>query len=264
MRIQAFELWNLESALRTAIEREQLQLCYQPIIDLNTQRIQRFEALIRWEHPTQGWVSPSRFIPLAEESGLIVDLDRWVFKTACETIHQWQTATGHTAQINVNVSARHFTEGNLLDSMRRAMLPAQIPTNSLCLEITDGSLLDDPCAVVSTLDQLKALGIDIAIDDFGTGYASLSYLQDLPLDILKIDGYFIQMMESKSSEIVKTIIGLGHNLGLSVTAEQVETLSQYRELRKLGCDTAQGYLLSQPVPIVDAQNLLNAEVIVSR
>ncbi|MEO0646595.1 MAG: bifunctional diguanylate cyclase/phosphodiesterase [Cyanobacteria bacterium J06650_10] len=264
MRTQAFELWNLESALRAAIEREQLQLCYQPIIELSTQRIQRFEALIRWEHPTQGWISPSRFIPLAEESGLIVDLDSWVFKTACETIHHWQTITGHIAQINVNVSARHFTEGNLLASMRKAMLPAHIPPNSLCLEITESSLLADPKSVVQTLNQLKSLGIDIAIDDFGTGYASLSYLQDLPLDVLKIDGYFIKMMDHSSSEIVKTIISLGHKLGLSVTAEQVETLSQYRELRKLGCDTVQGYLLSKPVPIVDAQNLLNAEVIVSR
>ena len=264
MRTRAFELWSLESALRSAIEREQLQLCYQPIISLDTRKIQRFEALIRWQHPVKGWIAPNRFIPLAEESGLIVDLDSWVFKTACQTIRQWQTTTGHRACINVNVSARHFTEGDLLGSMRKAMLPAQVPPSSLCLEITESSLLADPKSVVTTLNQLKALGIDIAIDDFGTGYASLSYLQDLPLDVLKIDGYFIKMMENNSSEIVRTIISLGHKLGLTVTAEQVETLSQYQELKRLECDTVQGYLLSQPLPLLDAQNLLNAEVIISQ
>ncbi len=264
MRSQAFELWSLESALRTAIEREQLQLCYQPIIDLKTQRITRFEALVRWEHPKHGWISPGKFIPLAEESGLILELDSWVLKTACQTIHQWQTDTGQTAQLNVNISPQHFAKGNLLEHIRKAFAFAQVLPSSLCLEITESSLLSDPNSVITILNQLKALGVSIAIDDFGTGYASLSYLQDLPLDVIKIDGYFIKMMDSNSSQIVQTIINLGHKLGFSITAEQVETISQYKALRKLGCDTVQGYLVSRPVPVVDAQSLLNAEVIISR
>ena len=264
MRTKAFELWNLESALRTAIEREQLQLCYQPIVDLQTQRIERFEALARWNHPEHGWISPNKFVPLAEESGLILELDAWVLKTACQTLQQWQQTTGQQTQLNVNVSPQHFTEGNLLDTVRQAITPLQTAPRSLCLEITESSLLSKPASVVTTLNQLKALGIKIAIDDFGTGYASLSYLQDLPLDIIKIDGYFIKMMESNSSKIVQTIIDLGHKLGFTITAEQVETVAQYKTLKHLGCDTVQGFLFSKPVPIIDAQSLLNAEVIISR
>ncbi|MEL7334463.1 MAG: bifunctional diguanylate cyclase/phosphodiesterase, partial [Cyanobacteria bacterium J06560_2] len=245
MRTQAFELWDLESSLRTAIEREQLQLCYQPIVDLKTQRIERFEALVRWEHPTQGWISPSKFIPLAEESGLILALDSWVIKMACQTIQQWETATGQSVQLNVNISPKHFEEGDLLAAVQSGMQPSQITPKSLCLEITESSLLANRQNTIKTLNQLQALGINLAIDDFGTGYASLSYLQDLPLDIIKIDGYFIKMMDDdNSSEIVQTIIHLGHKLGLTITAEQVETLSQYKALRELGCDTVQGYLLS--------------------
>lgn len=264
MRTKAFELWDLESALRTAIEREQLQLCYQPIVDLKTQRVERFEALTRWNHPEHGWISPNKFVPLAEESGLILELDAWVLKTACQTLQQWQQATGQVAHINVNISPQHFTEGDLLKTIQQAIVPLQTSPHSLCLEITESSLLSQPAAVVTTLNQLKALGIKIAIDDFGTGYASLSYLQDLPLDMIKIDGYFIKMMESNSSKIVQTIIELGHKLGFSITAEQVETIAQYKTLKRLGCDTVQGFLFSKPVPVIDAQSLLNAEVIISR
>ncbi|MEL6491318.1 MAG: bifunctional diguanylate cyclase/phosphodiesterase [Cyanobacteria bacterium J06621_3] len=264
MRSQAFELWNLESALRTALERDELQLCYQPIVDLKTQRIERFEALARWQHPTHGSIPPSKFIPLAEESGLIVELDSWALRTACGTIRQWQQSKGQTAQFNVNISPQHFSEGNLLASIRSVVAAAEIPPSALCLEITESSLLTNPKAVITVLNQLKDLGVTIAIDDFGTGYASLSYLQDLPLDMLKIDGYFIKMMESSSTEIIQTIINLGHKLGLSITAEQVETVSQYKTLKQLGCDTVQGYLFSRPVPVLDAQSLMNAEVIISK
>ena len=246
MRSQAFELWNLESDLRTALERNQLQLCYQPIVDLKTQRIERFEALTRWEHPTHGWIPPSKFIPLAEECGLIVALDSWALRTACTTIQQWQQSQNQFAQFNVNISAQHFSEGNLLSSIRQVVAAADIPPSALCLEITESSLLTNPDAVIHVLNQLKELGIHIAIDDFGTGYASLSYLQDLPLDMLKIDGYFVKM------------------LGLSSTAEQVETIKQYNTLKQLECDTVQGYLLSKPLPVLDAQGLMNAEVIISK
>ncbi|MEM9949909.1 MAG: bifunctional diguanylate cyclase/phosphodiesterase, partial [Cyanobacteria bacterium P01_D01_bin.36] len=264
MRTKAFELWNLESDLRAALEQDQLQLCYQPIVSIETQRIERFEALLRWQHPEHGWISPGKFIPLAEESGLILDIDTWVLKTACNTIQQWQERTGQIGQINVNISPQHFAQGDLLDTIRQAIAPLKASPTALCLEITESSLLSKPKDVMDTLNQLRALGIKIAIDDFGTGYASLSYLQDLPLDMLKIDGYFIKMMQNNSLEIVQTIIELGHKLGFSITAEQVETIDQYRTLQQLGCDTVQGFLFSKPVPIIDAQSLLNAEVIISR
>lgn len=261
MRSRAFELWNLESDLHTAVARQELQLWYQPIVSLKTHKVESFEALIRWFHPTQGWISPVKFIPIAEENGLILTIDRWVLNTACQTIQQWQSATNQTIRININISPQHFTQANLFEEIQQAVASAQIPPSSLRVEITESLLLDDATTAITTLNQIKSLGLEIAIDDFGTGYASLSYLQDLPLDKLKIDGYFIKMMEENGSEIVNTIIELAHKLGFGVTAERVETLEQYRTLQDLGCDTGQGYLFSCPVPLLEAQNLIDTEFV---
>lgn len=262
MRSRAFELWNLESDLHTAVARQELQLWYQPIISLNTHKVESFEALLRWFHPSRGWIPPSKFIPIAEENGLISTIDRWVLNTACQTIKQWQTATNQTIRININISPQHFTEVGLFEEIQQAVASAQIPPNPLRVEITESLLLDDTSTTIVTLNQIKSLGLEIAIDDFGTGYASLSYLQDLPLDKLKIDGYFIDMMENNGPDIVHTIIELAHKLGFGVTAERVETVEQYRTLQGLGCDTAQGYLFSRPVPLLEAQNLIDAEFVV--
>ncbi|MEL7352831.1 MAG: bifunctional diguanylate cyclase/phosphodiesterase [Cyanobacteria bacterium P01_A01_bin.116] len=263
MRSRAFELWSLESDLHNAIEKGELKLWYQPIVNLNTHKIESFEALIRWQHPSHGWVSPSKFIPLAEETGLILMIDSWVLNTACKALKQWQQVTDEDVQININISAQHFTQGNLVQEVREAIAAAEINPGALRLEITETLLLDDTQRAITTLNHIKALGVEVAIDDFGTGYASLSYLQDLPLNKLKIDGYFIEMMEKNGPEIVNTVIALAHKLGFGVTAERVETVSQYETLRELGCDTVQGYLFSKPVPIVDAQNLIDAEFVIS-
>ena len=260
MRSQALELWNLENALRTAIIREELQLWYQPIVDVQTRRVESFEALIRWQHPEYGWVPPAKFIPLAEESGLITEIDNWVLQTACKTTERWRRETGKMPKLNVNISSRHFSEANLFVSVRSAIAAVDIPPSALRLEITESSLLTDTTTAIRTLNRLKGLGVEIAIDDFGTGYASLSYLQDLPLNKLKIDGYFVEMMGTSGSEIVETIIKLSHQLGFGVTAERVETIEEYETLRQLGCDTVQGYLFSKPVPNEEAQALVDTEL----
>ena len=260
MRSQAVELWNLEAALRTAIRNRELQLWYQPIVDVATHQVESFESLIRWRHPDYGWVSPAKFIPIAEESGLIAEIDRWVLKTACKTLENWHRDLNVATRLNVNVSSRHFSEANLFVSVSNALSAVDIHPQSLRLEITESSLLMDTQTAIRTLNRLKDLGVEIAIDDFGTGYASLSYLQDLPLNRLKIDGYFIEMMSVNGSSIVETIIKLSHRLGFGVTAERVETIEQYKTLQKLGCDTVQGYLFSKPVPAEEARSLIGVEL----
>ncbi|MFK8182817.1 MAG: putative bifunctional diguanylate cyclase/phosphodiesterase [Phormidesmis sp.] len=264
MRIRAFERWSLESALDTAIEKNQLELFYQPIVSLNNNRVKGFEALIRWQHPQKGFISPVHFIPLAEESGHILSIDDWVLHEACRTIQQWQQRTGNSTYLNINVSPQHFEKGDLFETVQSAIQKAHIPPESICLEITESCLLTDTQAVVSTLNQIKALGVQIAIDDFGTGYASLGYLQDLPLDKLKIDGYFIEMMKSNGSDIVNTVVELAHRLNFNVTAERVETVEQYQTLQQLGCDMGQGYLFSKPLPSDEAQSFINAQVVVPK
>lgn len=261
MHAKAFELWSLESDLRSTIQKEELQLWFQPIVDLKTHCIESFEALVRWQHPVHGWIPPAKFIPLAEESGLITAIDDWVLSAACQAIQHCQTVTGQTIRLNVNISAQHFSEGSLFPKVQAAIAASNITPASLRLEITESLLLTDTTAAIATLNQLKALGIEIAIDDFGTGYASFSYLQALPLDKLKIDGYFIEMMPTSGPKIVKTIIQLAHDLGFGVTAERVETLEQYHTLRELGCDTVQGYLFSKPVPIAKAQTLMKTNIL---
>ena len=260
MRTRAFELWSLESALDTAIERGELTMFYQPIVNLTYNKVEGFEALIRWNHPQKGYIPPIKFIPLAEESGRILAIDNWVINEACRTIQRWQQQTGNQAYLNINISPQHFEQGNLFEAVQSAMKAAQIPPASICLEITESCLLTDTQSVVETLNRIKALGVQIAIDDFGTGYASLGYLQDLPLDKLKIDGYFIEMMESNGSEIVNTVVELAHRLKFNVTAERVETVEQYQMLKQLGCDMGQGYLFSKPLPPAEAQSLINAQM----
>ena len=173
MRARAFELWNLESELHSAIAREELQLVFQPIVNAKSNRIESFEALIRWRHPEQGWISPAKFIPLAEETGLILAIDTWVLNTACQAIQQWSDQKGDNIRVNVNISARHFAEATLFETVRDAIATWQIPPSCLRLEITESSLLGNATVAIRTLTQLKALGIQIAIDDFGTGYPQL-------------------------------------------------------------------------------------------
>ncbi|MEM6449232.1 MAG: bifunctional diguanylate cyclase/phosphodiesterase [Cyanobacteria bacterium P01_D01_bin.105] len=264
MRTRAFEQWSLESALDNAIEKNELTLFYQPIVSLSNNRVEGFEALIRWQHPTKGTISPAKFIPLAESSGHILAIDHWVLQEACRTIQQWRHQTGSKAYLNINISPQHFETSHLFRAVQSAIQQFHIPPNSICLEITESCLLEDTQTVVKTLNQLKALGVQVAIDDFGTGYASLGYLQDLPLDKLKIDGYFIEMMKSNGSDIVNTVVELAHRLNFNVTAERVETVEQYQTLQQLGCDMGQGYLFAKPLPSEEAQSFINAQVVVPR
>ena len=262
MRAQAFELWNLERALGLAIEQDELQLWYQPIVNTSNNCIESFEALLRWHHPSYGWVSPSKFIPLAEEVGLIIAVDNWVINRTCQTLKDWQMLGHAPVQVNINISARHFTDGDLFRTLQQALSRHGIDPQQLRLEIPEGSLVKDAAIAINILTNVKSLGLSVAIDDFGTGYASLSYLQDLPLDYLKIDGYFVETMEIHSADVINTIIDLAHKLDLNVTAERVETFEQYNMLKQLGCDTVQGYLFSKALPESAAQSLIGSEVIV--
>ena len=257
MQARALELWNLESDLRRALKQNELQVFYQPLVALKTHRVDSFEALVRWKHPSKGWIAPGEFVPMAEETGLILELDAWVLQQACQVIRTWQERTAYPITVNVNLSSRHFSETNLLGNVQRILDASQTQAQNLKLEITESFLLGDTKAATQTLNQLRSLGVKLSIDDFGTGYASLGYLQDLPVDNLKIDGYFIDTMAENNAEIVNTIITLSHNLGIDVTAERVETAQQYQQLHQLGCDYAQGFLISRPLIAAEAAKFLN-------
>ena len=260
MRVRALEVWGLESDLRQAIEQEQLEVWYQPIVSLQTQRVTGFEALIRWQHPTQGWIAPAKFIPLAEKTGLIYSIDRWVFKKVCQTVREWDKAAAGKTCVNINFSALDFTNTNLLSTVQEILSETAISPGQVRLEITESEVLTDIQLASQVLGGLKNLGLEIAIDDFGMGYASFNYLQDLPVDKLKIDGYFTETMLTQGSDIVSAIIDLAHRLDIEVTAEQIENVEQLALLKSLGCDTAQGYLFSRPVTEPEARPWIDLKV----
>ncbi|MEM9483328.1 MAG: bifunctional diguanylate cyclase/phosphodiesterase [Cyanobacteria bacterium P01_F01_bin.116] len=260
MRIRALELWSLEVELRQAIELEQLEIWFQPIISLETSTINGFEALLRWQHPTRGWISPAKFIPLAEKAGLIYDIDKWVFKTVCQLVHTWYQSTAQKTCVNINISALDFADEHLLATLEAILLETKVDPNQIRLEITETEVLTDASLAVKTLNGLKKLGLEVAIDDFGMGHASFNYLQELPVDKLKIDGYFTEAMLSNGGDIMGTMINLAHRLGMKVTVEQVETIEQADLLKQLGCDTAQGYLFSKPLTAAEASKWLNMKL----
>jgi diguanylate cyclase (GGDEF)-like protein/PAS domain S-box-containing protein len=241
---------TMEADLRRAIEQNELCLYYQPQIDLVSGQVSGLEALVRWNHPTRGFVLPSGFIPLAEESGLIVLLGDWALLTACRQIRQWLGKHPTLRQTAVNVSAIQLTRGDLCASVRAALQETGIPAEKLQLEITESFVMLDRERAFQTLADLKALGVRLSIDDFGTGYSSLGYLQQLDVQELKIDQSFIRDMttDSGSASIVQAVIALGHSLGLEIVAEGVEEEAQARYLRALQCDVMQGYLASRPLP----------------
>ena len=240
---------RIEADLRYAIEHsEQLELYLQP--QLNAQRkVIGAEALIRWQHPEFGFVSPAEFIPLAEETGLIIGLGDWINEQACQIIKQWQQLGFSHLVLSVNVSAPQFQQLDFVDKLNTLMHHYDLPQGSLKIELTESVLMQNVDDVISKISELKQLGIQFALDDFGTGYSSLSYLMRLPFDVLKIDVSFVRdMFESPQKEaIVQTIVQLAHNLGLKVVAEGVETEKHFDYLSSLGCDYFQGYLFSKPV-----------------
>ena len=240
----------LESALRQAMERDEFLLHYQPKLDLETGRITGMEALVRWRHPDRGMVPPSQFIPLAEETGLIVPLGRWVIETACRQLHAWRTRGLPSLRVAVNLSARQFTQANLTRQVREILRETGLPPSALELEITESMVMRDPEKAVQILGRLKTMGVSLSIDDFGTGYSSLAHLKRFPIDGLKIDRSFIRDVPDDADDvaITRTIIAMAHSLKLKVIAEGVETNAQQSFLYEQGCDEMQGFLLSQPLP----------------
>lgn len=238
----------LEGALRQALDRQHLELHYQPLVRIADGVLVGFEALARWQHPTLGVVTPACFIPIAEETGLIIALGTWALLEACRTAQQWPQDP--PLSIAVNISARQFQHPEFIATVRHALQTSGFDPRRLVLEITESVVMDQTEAAIATLHELNALGIELAIDDFGTGYSSLSYLQRLPIDTLKIDQSFVRDVphHPDAVAIARAIVALAQNLSLSVIAEGVETVAQFEFLRELGCDMAQGYLLGRPLP----------------
>lgn len=257
---------SLELDLGYAIERNQLELYYQPKVYAKTQQIIGAEALIRWNHPVLGMISPNEFIPLAEKTGLIKEIGKWVTKTACLQNKAWQDAKLPLIPISVNLSATHFLEKDLISDIVQTLKETCLEAQYLEIEITETSLLEGEEIVFSILNELRELGIKIALDDFGTGYSSLSYLNRFKgkIDMLKIDRSFIDNLSSSheddSNFIVNMIIQLSHQLKMSVVAEGVETTEQLEVLQKYNCNTIQGYLFSKPLPAGEFTKLLNKSV----
>ncbi|ROO28175.1 putative bifunctional diguanylate cyclase/phosphodiesterase [Salinisphaera orenii] len=251
----------LESALHHAIERDELFLCYQPQVDLASGRIVGAEALMRWRRPGHGVVPPDRFIPIAEQTGRIVPMGAWALETALATTRGWLAGEPRLAQISVNISAREFLRPDFVRRVETMLHAADVAPQRLTLELTESMLMDDAEGAVRTLAALKALGVRLALDDFGTGYSSLSYLRRFPLDVIKIDRSFVRdiAVDASTAAIVDATIRMAHSLNLDVVAEGVETEAQLAELAARGCDQAQGYLFSAPVPAEDLAALLRSD-----
>ncbi|MFN7929558.1 MAG: bifunctional diguanylate cyclase/phosphodiesterase [Blastocatellia bacterium] len=257
---RAVEEMELETDLRHAIEQQQLHIHYQPIIWLESARISGCEALVRWQHPTRGMIPPVEFIPLAEETGLIVALDLYVLREACRQTVQWhrQFPSDPPITISANLSARHFRHPDLVEQIATILTQTEIDPRAVRLEITESLVIGEPIQAADVLHKLKALGVKLSLDDFGTGYSSLSYLHRFPFDILKIDRSFVGRMEedANSSQIVETIILLAHKMRMAVVAEGIETAAQQQQLWTLGCRYGQGYHFSKPLPAAQLEALL--------
>jgi len=250
---------ELEGDLRRAVERGgQFLLHYQPVVSLGTSQVVSLEALVRWQHPTRGLVQPDDFVPLAEESGLIVDIGRWVLREACRQTRTWQTIHSRDINIAVNLSARQLNDPDLPGDVASALADSGLAPASLTLEITETVLMRDPAAAVATLHRLRASGVRLAIDDFGTGYSSLSSLQNLPVDTLKIDKAFIDGIStgSEGAGLVEAIVRLASTLALETVAEGVERSDQLESLQALGCQQIQGFYFSRPLPAADVEPFL--------
>ena len=260
MRASVIARLQLETDLRIAMERQEFQNFYQPIVSLETGRITGFEALLRWQHPTRGLLQPLEFIPVAEEIGMIREIGWWNLQKACRQISAWNACRngGLPLTMSVNISVKQFVQPNLAAEIAKLLRETELPPDTLKLEITESTVMADPSAAVEMLLQIKSLGVQLSIDDFGTGYSSLSYLHRLPLDTLKIDRSFTKSigLEGDSMEIVRTILPMANSLRLNVIAEGVETAEQLAILRKLRCEYAQGYYFSRPVSADEAEALL--------
>ena len=261
MRISAAPKETVEKQIITAINRQEFVLHYQPIIDLNEGRIQSFEALVRWQHPKRGLVSPADFISVAERTGTIVQLGQQVFESACQQLVQWKSQLDYEAKdlkVNINLSPRQLREPDFAAGLADTVARYNVEPSSLCLEVTETLLLDDSQAAIRVLREIKQLGFEIHLDDFGTGYSSLNYLEELPVDTLKIDRSFVSRFDSNRSEnaVIEMIIALAKTLSLSVIAEGIENSLQADILRSMKCHLVQGYHYSKPLPVDEATEFL--------
>ena len=253
-------IWPRRSDLRRAIDHQELVLHYQPEFDLSTRKIVGLEALIRWDHPVRGLIPPLDFIPLAEESGLILPIGDWVLAESCSQIQKWclEDPRHDSLRVCVNLSARQFSRNGLADHVEALLRQFGISSRQLGLEMTESSLIPNMRTALEVLGSLRKLGVSLLMDDFGTGYSSLSYLHSFPFDVLKIDRSFVGRMTEGDQplQIVRTIIELARVLGMDVVAEGIETREQYRLLRQLGCRYGQGYLFARPMTAADVTQLL--------
>jgi diguanylate cyclase (GGDEF)-like protein len=259
MHARAVSRLQLESDLRQAIEQKEFCVYYQPIVSLQTGRLAGFEALVRWNHPRRGLVSPADFIPVAEETGLIVPIGEWVLNEACARVRQWQidSPSHRSLSLSVNLSARQVAQPDLLNRIKEALENSKLNPHCLKLEITESVVMENAEAAAQMFKQLRALGVQLSIDDFGTGYSSLSYLHRFPLNYLKIDRSFVMRLTTDNDNaIVRTISTLARNLGMEVIAEGIETEEQFQQLKMLGCEYGQGYLFSRPVANEGVEHLL--------
>jgi diguanylate cyclase (GGDEF)-like protein/PAS domain S-box-containing protein len=260
MNAAALERLEIEADLRHAAGRGELRVVYQPIVSIETGQVTEVEALMRWEHPTHGTLSPARFIPVAEETGLIVSIGHWILEQACRQAASWreQSPDGAGPVMSVNLSARQFQHPSLVEDIARILFKSRLAPESLKLEVTESAVMTDPDEAARILRQLKDLGIQIAIDDFGTGYSSLNYLKQFPVDTLKIDRSFVDGLgrDANDAAIVRSIIALARSLQLTVTGEGIETPEQLAQLEALGCDRGQGYHFAHPVTAEQIPDML--------
>ena len=252
---------ELENDLWQALERDECQLYYQPIVSVDTEKITGCEALLRWRHPARGFISPAEFIPIAEETGSILPIGEWVLRTACVQNRAWQDATHPHLQVAVNVSARQFQHQDLPQLVKKVLKETGIIPHALKVEITESIAMEDTDLTMAILNTLSEIGVQVSMDDFGTGYSSLSYLTQLPIDILKIDQAFVTDLpdDSEKAALATAILAMAQSLNLNVIAEGVETGEQLAFLRSKGCDEIQGYLFSPPVPAEEFTRLLENE-----
>lgn len=260
IRQSSLEQLRLEQDLRKALELQQINVHFQPKLNLHTSQLDSAEALARWHHPEKGSIPPSVFIPLAERTGLINELGSQILKASCQQAAAWYQA-GFSIQVAVNIAAQQVESGRLVEEVSRLLEEFQLPSRLLQLELTESTLMEDAEAATLEMQSLRARGVSLAIDDFGTGYSSLSYLQHFPLDVLKIDRSFLMSDNAQTTEgtLTRAIIALGHGLGMQVVAEGVEEKDQLGALKELGCDFAQGYVISRPIPADELTQLLKQQ-----